>query len=81
MRRLALRFAQRAMLLTPARERRQPQAPRDDAIDMLEQQHFGEQVLVLRARCSSRTASSPICSSSTRGTVFLYSSSRWRMNS
>ena len=31
--------------------------------------------------CSSRTASSPIFRSSARGTVFLYSSSRCRMNS
>ena len=45
-----LRFTQRAMLLTPARKRRQPQAAGDDAIDMLEQQHFRKQVLVLSAR-------------------------------
>src|SRR2546425_1147779 len=44
-RRGALRRAQRSMLLAPARERGQSQAPDDDAIDVLEQQHFGEEVL------------------------------------
>src|SRR6266567_4177234 len=34
------------MLLAPARERRESQASGDDAIDMLEQQHFGEEVLL-----------------------------------
>src|SRR5205814_526569 len=48
-RRLALRFSQCPMLLAPAREGRQAQAPRDDAIDMLQQEHLSEQVLVLRA--------------------------------
>jgi hypothetical protein len=33
------------MLLAPARERGQAQAPGDDAVDVLEQQHFGEEVL------------------------------------
>src|SRR2546426_6304324 len=41
----ALRRAQRSMLLAPARERGQSQAPGDDAIDVLEQQHLGEEVL------------------------------------
>src|SRR5687768_4691419 len=49
-RRLALRLAQGAMLLFPARERRQPQPARNDPIHMLEQQHLGQQVLILRAR-------------------------------
>src|ERR1700752_140932 len=38
------------MLLLPARERGQPQPPRDDPVDMLEQQHLGEQILILGAR-------------------------------
>ena len=50
MRRLALRLAQRAMLLAPARKRGEAQAAGDDPVDVLEQQHFGEQILVLRAR-------------------------------
>src|SRR6266550_84600 len=45
MRRRALRGAQGAVLLAPARERRQAQPPRDDAVDVLEQQHLGEEVL------------------------------------
>ena len=43
--RRALGCAQGAMLLAPARKRRQPQAPDDDAVDVLEQQDFGEEVL------------------------------------
>src|SRR5438094_771193 len=50
MRRGALSCAQRAMLLTPARERRESQAPGDDAVDVLEQQHLGEEVLPRGAR-------------------------------
>src|SRR6266550_6304772 len=42
----ALRRAQRAMLLAPARERREAQPPGDDAVDVLEQQDFGEEVLL-----------------------------------
>src|SRR5882762_4256045 len=38
------------MLLAPARERRQAQSPRDDAVHMLEQEHLGEEILILRAR-------------------------------
>ena len=49
MRRLALRFPKGAMLLPPAWERRQTQPLRDDAVHMLEQEDFGQQVLVLRA--------------------------------
>src|SRR5438874_5889576 len=45
MRRGALRGAQRAVLLAPAGERRQPQPPGDEAVDVLEQQHLGEEVL------------------------------------
>src|SRR6266571_3646700 len=44
-RRGALRGAQGAVLLAPAGERRQPQPPGDDPVDMLEQQHLGEEVL------------------------------------
>src|SRR6266702_139400 len=47
-RRLALRGAQRAVLRAPAGERRQPEPPRDDSVDVLEQQHFGEEVLSCR---------------------------------
>src|SRR5436305_1083068 len=48
-RRLALGGAQRAVLRAPAGERRQPEPPRDDPVDVLEQQHLGEQVLAGRA--------------------------------
>jgi len=63
--------SRRARCFWRQREGRKAQPPRDDAIDMLEQQHFGEQILILLLACSSRTASSPIWSSSERGTVFL----------
>src|SRR5437588_5034654 len=49
MRGLALRFSEGAMFLPPPWERRQTQPARDDAVDMLEQEDFGQQVLVLRA--------------------------------
>src|SRR5213593_4065769 len=45
----ALRGAQGAVLLAPAREGRQAQPPGDDAVDVLEQQHLGEEVLSRRA--------------------------------
>src|SRR5207248_10315015 len=48
--RCALRGSQRAVLLAPAGERRQPQPPGDDAVDVLEQQHLGEEVLPRGAR-------------------------------
>ena len=47
-RRLPLRFAQGPVFLPPPRERRQPQPLCDNTIDVLEQQHLGEQVLILR---------------------------------
>src|SRR3989441_12878989 len=47
---LALRIAQRAVLLLPALERRQAQPAGDEPVHVLEQQHFGEQVLVLGVR-------------------------------
>src|SRR5438045_5222920 len=46
---LALRFPKGAMFLPPPWERWQTQPARDDAVDMLEQEDFGQQVLVLRA--------------------------------
>src|SRR5260370_14343164 len=46
---LALRFPKGTMLLPPAWERRQAQPLRDDAVNMLEKEDFGQQVLVLRA--------------------------------
>ena len=44
-RRLPLRESERAVPLPPARERGQAQAPRDEAVHVLEQQHLGEEVL------------------------------------
>src|SRR6266516_3534512 len=48
-RRGALRGAQGAVLLAPAGERRQPQPPGDDPVDMLEEEHLGEEVLACGA--------------------------------
>ena len=50
MRRLALRLTQRAVLLPPALKRREPQPAGDEPVHVLEQQHLGEQVLVLGVR-------------------------------
>src|SRR5712691_2629143 len=46
---LALGFPKGAMLLPPAWKRRQTQPLRDDAVHVLEQEDFGQQILVLRA--------------------------------
>ncbi len=47
---LPLRLAQGPVLLAPTRERRQAQPSRDDAVHVLEEEHLGEQVLILGTR-------------------------------
>jgi len=51
------------------------------AVHVLQQEHLGEQVLILGARLQLAHRLVPIWSRSPRGIAFLYSSMRCRMNS